>query len=241
MLENSYLVWEGASLIDGSPIFLVLTGFVYPTPNRRTGRLLQSWILQQEFLPTYAAKQGFDTGICGSCPMKMSQTGSCYVQLGNVNNIYRKYIAGTYQKLGAKEISMIERYRYPIRIGSYGDPTAVPFDVWQPLILASNKWTGYSHFWSKCDERWKKYLMASVQTSSEAKQAQNQGWRTFRIIAPNAPLSNNEIICRNAEDDRTRCEDCFLCDGSSSKPNIADRVHGLNWKVSNFLKYVNQQ
>jgi hypothetical protein len=51
-------------------------------------------------------------------------------------------------------------------------------------------------------------------------------------------LSKNEILCRHTEDDRNQCETCLLCDGASSKPNIADKVHGLNWKVSNFLKYL---
>jgi hypothetical protein len=80
--------------------------------------------------------------------------------------------------------------------------------------------------------------MASVETELGAKQAQKEGWRTFRIIAPDAPLSDNEILCRHTEDDRNKCEMCLLCDGASSKPNIADKVHGLNWKVSNFLKYI---
>ena len=79
--------------------------------------------------------------------------------------------------------------------------------------------------------------MASVQSESEARIAQNLGWRTFRIIAPDAHLSENEIICRHTEDDRYRCENCMLCDGFSSKPNIADRVHALKWKISNFVKY----
>ena len=47
MLKNSYVVWEGASLIDGSPIVLILTGFVFPSTNIKTGRMIQSWILQQ--------------------------------------------------------------------------------------------------------------------------------------------------------------------------------------------------
>ena len=50
MMKNSYVVWEGASLIDGSPIVLILTGFVSPSLNRKTGKLIQSWILQQEFV-----------------------------------------------------------------------------------------------------------------------------------------------------------------------------------------------
>jgi exodeoxyribonuclease V alpha subunit len=70
--------------------------------------------------------------------------------------------------------------------------------------------------------------MASVETELGAKQAQKGGWRTFRIIAPDAPLSDNEILCRHTEDDRNKCERCLLCDGSSSKPNIyGDRSIGI--------------
>ena len=239
MLKNSYVVWEGASLIDGSPIVLILTGFVSPSTNRKTGRLIQSWILQQEFAPTFAASKGLDLGVCGSCPLKLSQVGSCYVHLLPINNIYRKYVAGNYPKLGKNEIDVLKHYRYPIRIGSYGDPTAIPFDVWEPIISASGRYTGYTHQFYKCDSRWKQYLMASVQSESEARIAQSQGWRTFRIIAPDAPLSENEILCSHTHDDRIQCETCLLCDGASSKPNIADRVHGLKWKVSNFVKYSN--
>jgi hypothetical protein len=238
MLQNSYIVWEGDSLIDGSPIVLILTGFVSSTSNRKTGRLIQSWILQQNFIPTYAAKEVLDKGTCGDCKLKMSEIGSCYVNLLPVNNIYHKYKTGTYQKLDKNEIEVIKRYRYPIRIGSYGDPTAIPLKVWEPLILASGKHTGYTHNWRKSDSLWKRYLMASVQSQTEAQEAQSQGWRTFRIIAPDAPLSENEILCRHTEDNTNQCEICLLCDGASSKPNIADKIHGLNWKVSNFLKYL---
>jgi hypothetical protein len=206
MLENSCIVWEGASLIDGSPIVLILTGFAYPTSNRRTGRQIQSWIIQQNFAPTYAAKHGFDRGICGSCPLKLSQTGSCYVNLLPINNVYRKYIAGNYPKFSAKELAVLKHYRYSIRIGSYGDATAIPFEVWEPIISASGKHTGYTHRYKDCDLRWQNYLMASVESEAEAKQAQNQGWRTFRIIAPDAPLSENEILCCNSEDDRIQCD-----------------------------------
>ena len=190
-------------------------------------------------VPTEAAKRGFDKGICGDCPLKLSQTGSCYVNMLPVNNIYRKYATGSYPKFSANEIEVVKRYQYPIRIGSYGDPTAVPFDVWEPIISASGRYTGYTHQFHKCDSRWKQYLMASVQSESEACIAQSQGWRTFRIIAPDTPLSENEILCSHTQDDRIQCETCLLCDGASSKPNIADRVHGLKWKVSNFVKYSN--
>ncbi len=240
MLENSYIVWEGASLIDGSPIVLILTGFTSSTSNRKTGRLLQSWIIQQNFVPTYAAKNGLERGVCGDCKLKSSEMGSCYVNLLPVNNIYNKYATGNYPKFSAKQIAVLERYRYPLRIGSYGDPTAIPFEVWEPIILATNKFTGYTHRWREVDNSsWKKYLMASVDNETEAREAQVKGWRTFRVMAPDSPLMPNEILCRNTQDDRIQCETCLLCNGESSKPNIADPVHGLNWKVSNFIKYLN--
>ena len=94
MLKNSYIVWEGASLIDGSPIALILTGFVSP----------------------FAAKQGSDEGICGSCNLKLSKTGSCYINLAPINSMYRKYVAGTYLQLSKNEIELLKYYRYPIRI-----------------------------------------------------------------------------------------------------------------------------
>jgi hypothetical protein len=247
MRQNSYIAWEGNSLIDGSLIVLILTGFIFPSFNKKTGsEMIQSWILQQEFTPTHAAKEGLEVGICGSCPMKMSEVGSCYVNLLGVNRVYQKYKSGAYPKLSNNEIEILRRYRYPIRIGSYGDPTAIPFDVWEPLILASGKHTGYTHNWRDTNSLWKQYLMASVHSIPEAQEAQNLGWRTFRIIAPDALLSDNEILCRHTEDVhevtpqeyRVQCSTCLLCDGKSSKPNIADKVHGLNWKVSNFLKYL---
>ncbi|MEL6166627.1 MAG: hypothetical protein AAFR37_23765, partial [Cyanobacteria bacterium J06628_3] len=104
MLKNSYIVWEGASLIDGSPIVLILTGFVNHTLNRKTGMLLQSWIIQQNHVPTEAAKKGLEKGVCGACPLKMSQAGVCFVNLLPVNNIYRTYFAGNYPKLSDNEI-----------------------------------------------------------------------------------------------------------------------------------------
>jgi hypothetical protein len=176
MLQNGYIAWEGASLIDGSPIVLILTGFVTPTSNRKTGSsMIQSWILQQDFLPTYAAKQGLDRGVCGDCKLKVSEINSCYVNVYYLNNLYRKFKAGTYKKLGDAEIEVLKRYRYLIRIGSYGDPTAVPLEVWKPIILASGKHTGYSHNYRNCSQEWQQYLMASVHSITEAAVAQSRG------------------------------------------------------------------
>ncbi|PAX48288.1 hypothetical protein CK510_28355 [Brunnivagina elsteri CCALA 953] len=50
MRQNSYIAWEGNSLIDGFPIvliFLILTGFVFPSFNKKTGsEMIQSCLYQ---------------------------------------------------------------------------------------------------------------------------------------------------------------------------------------------------
>lgn len=240
MLENTYIVWEGASLLDGSPIVLIISGLTIPTSNRKTGRLIQSWIIQKDYKPTEAANKGFDEGICGNCSLKKTKTNTCYVNLLPVNSIYKKFVSGRYPKLGDAEIEILKLLPHGgVRLGSYGDPTAVPFHIWEP-ILRSKKHTGYTHQWKRCDPVWKKYLMASVESQEQAIEAQSQGWRTFRVISSADKPTQNEILCPHNNNQFIQCETCLLCDGFSKKPNIADKVHGLNWKVSNFEKFANK-
>jgi len=44
-----------------------------------------------------------------------------------------------------------QNWRYtgplPVRIGSYGDPAAVPTRVWAELVRYQKHWTGYTHMW----------------------------------------------------------------------------------------------
>lgn len=42
----------------------------------------------------------------------------------------------------------------PVRIGSYGDPAAVPTRVWAELVRYAKNWTGYTHFAipKECDQ-----------------------------------------------------------------------------------------
>ena len=117
-----------------------------------------------------------------------------------------------------------------LRIGSYGDPAAAPLNIWEKVIKASKSFVGYSHNWMHCNQRWNKYLMASIETIKQQELANKKGWRTFRIMVDNSKVSNNEIHCPASIEmgKKTTCEKCLSCGGNHSKlkKNVAIVAHG---------------
>lgn len=233
---NGFILYEGASTFDGKPIVVIVTGYETPSTNPKTGDMLQTWIIKSDDFPSNAVKEGSDSSVCGSCPLKGKV---CYVYMAPVNNIWRNYKEGCYPKVNDKILQRIKRRRRLVRLGSYGDPCAVPIEVWQPLIKASAGYTGYTHAWQYADQRWKQYLMASVESTILMEKAQDLGWRTFRIVESADELTDTEIMCRNWLDEDIKCEDCKLCNGKTNKPSIANVVHGTKWKVNNYKELVN--
>ena len=49
-----------------------------------------------------------------------------------------------------------------IRLGSYGDPVAVPFDTWTEILKVAKGNLSYTHQWKTCDQRYKNICMASI-------------------------------------------------------------------------------
>lgn len=232
MLPNGVIVWEGASLFDRSPIVLILTGLENPSTNRKTGQMIQSFVLRQDMLPWDAIESGKDVAVCGQCPLKRR---ICYLDPRSLNNVWRKYKAGGYPPVTQQELNRMKNRHQLLRVTAYGEATAVPYEVWEHLMGYCEFGTGYTHQWETCDPRWKQHLRASLETPKAAIQAQKQGWRTFRIIHPEEPLLPNEILCKHVTHEWIQCEDCKLCNGAQNKtPNIADPIHGLSWKLKNF-------
>ena len=84
---NGYTLWEGASLYDGSPIAVILTGIESKSTNAKTGAMLQTYIFRQDIRPSDALKTGDDVSICGDCrhrPILARKSGeaTCYVEVG---------------------------------------------------------------------------------------------------------------------------------------------------------------
>jgi len=155
--------------------------------NPKTGRMVQTWILDSAMNPIDAYQKGMDHIICGDCPRKSKPAGgngSCYVNTGFAPNaIWKKYNREREaQNASIPDLNKLYVFgsHQHIRVGAYGDPAMIPFNVWDNYLSQSLSWTGYTHQWKNCDQRLKKYCMASVDNMLEAKEAQAMGWRTFR-------------------------------------------------------------
>jgi len=218
------VLWQGKSLIDGERIMVVATGILGNTSdNRKTGEMVQTYILRRDIHPMLARRLGEDKSICGDCKHKEHST--CYVNLchGPIS-VYKAFHDGAYRPWQDGDMSLLQGRI--VRFGTYGDPAAVPFKVWETLAKVSKGYTGYTHQWKKCDQRLKQYLMASVDSikgfNKEYFQAQLMGWRTFRVRENlDNELLDNEFACPASAEAgaKTTCEKCKACSGASSRTN----------------------
>ena len=96
---SSFILYDGPSLLDGKPIVVNDTGFYNRTNNRKTGDMIQTWILRSDMSPVEALHTKNDVRICGDC---IHRAASCYVLIYLApTNIYKAYKAGRYHKLDA--------------------------------------------------------------------------------------------------------------------------------------------
>lgn len=234
MIQNTYLLYRGPSLFNGEEISVVITGLTVPSSNRKTGPIIQSWILSGSEKPTEAVKSGADASVCGSCPLRGS---SCYVNLVGVNNIWENI--DNLQKVDSDVLEIIRRYSgLGLRLGSYGDPAMVPLEVWMPLINASKFVVGYTHQWRTCDQRWQQYCQASVESIKDMYEANRMGWATYRVKLKDDSSEPGETVCINQTNKYIKCNTCRLCNG---KKNIVVDVHGAAFKLNNFKNLIWQK
>ncbi len=129
-----------------------------------------------------------------------------------------------------------------LRLGSYGEPVAVPYAVWQPLLRAGGGHTGYTHQWR--DPRFQLFramLMASVESRAAAEEAKLLGWRTFLIAPYGSRPERGEFHCPASleQNHRLTCQECGCCDGAGDNPRRASVIiwpHGPMDKINWFLE-----
>lgn len=234
-MSNGFIIGRSPSLLNGESVVAIATGVHTPTSNSKTGRMIQTWIIPENVKPTAAVKAGLDQATCGTCPLAGGK--GCYVNPVPLNNVQAKYLKGEYPALDIAKMHD-DLYWQSLRIGSYGEATALPFEVWEPLLNTVRYWTGYTHQWRTCDRRWQRYLMASVESLEDAAIAQEMGWKTFRIgLAP----TRGEIQCPNTLDKSIQCRDCRLCNGSQSKTNVVCPPHGLDFKIERVNQLIKEK
>lgn len=224
-MANGMVIWKGPSRITGQPIVLIAT---WNTRNHKTGDMIQTWILRDRIAPLKALTEGKDEAICGDCPLR---NAGCYVQVGLAPSmVWNAYKWGYYPTDDGRE------WKIPLRMGSYGDPVAVPSYVWRNLLRRSKGWTGYTHLWRHKIAQapfWKDHLMASVQTVEEAKDEHAAGWRYYGIGDRSVydDLGVPVMVCP-ASDERghsTTCAKCQICSGRyyySADVNVVIAPHG---------------
>jgi len=229
---KSGVIYRGPSRIDGKPIIVVAT---YSDRNSKTGRVVQTYIEREDTNPLEASKTGEDVSICGTCPLrgtptddperKIAQGRRCYVNLGQgVLIVWRSYHRGVYPDAqDPASRAAIGRGRM-VRIGTYGDPAAVPDEVWTDLLSEADTWTAYTH-----QKPWRPDIaMQSADSHDEARMHWQAGRRTFRVITGLADLDTaNEALCPASKEAgrRVQCAACRLCKGSARGKSIAIVEH----------------
>lgn len=238
-----FIVYEGPSEIDGSPIVVIMNRIFTASYNVKTGDIVQTFIIRSDISPLDALKTGQDAAVCGDCEHRPSlvKAGNgkapCYVNVGrSVMSVFGAYIRGSYVRATPEEAAKHLKGRV-LRLGTYGDPFAAPLIVWAPLVAASDRHVGYSHQWEnpKFDATaWAPLVMASADTLVQRIKAKSMGLRTFRVgFADELLKVMGEAVCpASAEAGRkTTCADCRLCGGTSIKANdIVIRDHAQGFK-----------
>jgi len=225
---NGFLFYRGKSPIDNAPLIGIATT---ASENRKTGNLIQTWILREDISPTMARRIGEDRSYCGDCPVR----GPCYVNWGHAPlNIWKTYHRGGYIDLRRKP-SMMRRIVSGriIRMGAAGDPAMIPLQHWLRVLHGADGWTGYTHQWrNPWAQPMRELCMASVETLEDQDLARSMGWRTYRIRRQDEPLAHNEIACPSDVTGR-QCIACKACDGAlkPSAASVAIIVHGPKAKA----------
>ncbi len=232
MKPNGAILYQGPSLIDGKPIVAIATGIRGTSANAKTGAMVQTWILRADVSPVDAVKSGDDASICGDCKHRGNfKTRTCYVTVVQApRSVWAAYQRGRYPAMSPDTVATLTAGR-SVRLGSYGDPAAVPSTVWTALLATARNHTGYTHAWKsdRVGADYRPFLMASVDSTAEYHAAIASGWRTFRVRAEWEPLEPREVVCpASAEANyRTTCERCGLCAGADKvAKSVAIIAHG---------------
>jgi hypothetical protein len=237
---SGYVIYEGPSVLDDAPIVMIATD---GSSNRKTGDMIQTWILRSDVKPMEAVKDGRDASICGECKHRgeLGKGRSCYVTVHQApNSVFAAYKRGVYAPFPGPHVFLGRK----IRLGAYGDPAAVPYDVLFSLTRGSIGWTGYTHAWKRADPRLRHLCMASCDSVEEHLHAAGRGWRVFRTRLPeerDTPRLDGEALCPASEEagHKLTCEQCMACGGvglHGRRGHIVISAHGSTGIVANYKR-----
>jgi hypothetical protein len=237
---TGYIIHRGPSLLDGSPIAVVA---LLGSSNRKTGNMVQTYIIRDDMRPTEAVSTGADAAICGDCKHRPSTGGACYVVVAQGPTVvYKTMKAGKYPDATPAQVGAMVAGRM-VRLGTYGDPAAVPANVWQDLTAQAAGRTGYTHQWANealplaHRQAIAALTMASVDNMAEAAQARASGLRYFRIRLASEPVQAREFVCPASEEagKRKLCDTCGACNGTTKSTGASPVIIVHGNKTSRYI------
>ena len=231
------VLYAGPSRIDGAPIVAIACRILEASGNAKTGAMVQTFIMRSDIPPHEALKTGSDYSVCGDCPLRPINKGAtrCYVCVYQAPlSVWNAYQRGRYAVAGVDfDAALLPEIfaGLAFRIGSYGDPAAIPPNVWQRVTRYVKSRTGYTHQWDKrIGAGLKNLCMASADSESDVMRANAKHWRTFRVRKHDAPTLATESICPASKEggQRVQCDSCGLCKGATiAARNIVIADHGI--------------
>jgi len=210
-----------AYVIEYLSFYFVITGFKTKSNNRKTGEMVQTYLLDKATLTSEPKVFGAK---CAACPM----VSKCYVNHDkmSVRRTIKKLLNGentSYKFSSLDEVLPLLRGER-VRLGTYGDPSALPLEDMKKICETSDGWTGYTHFFKEIDSNYSLYLMASVESLGGELLAHTLGYLTFRVLLKEdetLEVGAKSIQCLNVPNDKTlvslQCVDCLLCSGTSGR------------------------
>jgi hypothetical protein len=245
-VKSPIVIYLGPSMLDGAPIVVLAS---VGSSNVKTGPMVQTWIMRADLPPVKASHASEDSSVCGMCPRRHSLGGDCYVQVFHApRSVWDSWDRAGQPGENWSDPGVImplaqDALTHGLRLGSYGDPMAVPHEVWHDLIAAlqPRKVVGYTHQWRSAvgpmattldATAWfRGHVMASCDTVGEASEARANGWRYFLAVQPGATIPERTIQCPATRDvNPLTCDQCGACDGArtgSGKASIYLWEHGV--------------
>jgi hypothetical protein len=245
------VLYRGPSVIDQAPIVAIATGLINGARNAKTGPMVQIYILRSDQNPLKAVQTGDDRSICGDCvhrgriiidpktDLRRNLDRSCYVTVMHGPRIvYDSFQRDLYPEVPLKQARRLLANRR-VRLGAYGDPGAVPIEVWSVSLDLVDGLTGYTHLW-RDHPQLSNWCMASCDTEAEREEAKALGFRTFRVMARGEIPIKGEGRCPASEElnKAVQCIQCMLCGGNQTKAkaDITITVHGTGAPHFNRVK-----
>lgn len=238
---KGYIIDRGLSPIDGQPYVAIAILGSKSKPNRKTGHMVQVYILCEDINPVEAVQTGKDATICGNCPHRkkwvedaQAYVRSCYVNVGQgPNNIWKGYKRGIYadaihsDAIRHQLLNKLAKRR--IRWGAYGDPSVINAFVVRFYNNHAQGHTGYTHQWrEEFAQAFKGIFQASCDGFQDYLDATAHGWKTFAVVHKDAAIDYAKQCPATVENSEAQCATCKLCDGA--RVDVFVHAHGSGAK-----------